>query len=504
MAGWGGLSNIIDNALQNRERPWNPPQLPPIQEGPRPPLHIIPQATPVGALKNRVALQNQYTPEATRILEESPTRVNYGDTQEVEGLHGSYHSSLGILDPLANRLGWPSGRMDIEASPNINGNPEQTLAHEFAHKWQDQIMNPQTRWLWGIDAPGQATDYASERVNREYEDAPPFAKGMELYANAAEPGPHGIPDDLRQQYYGMYRDNLTDPQALAPPIPPKPLTMPAVTPVGELKNRVALTNQYTPEAARELYETPTWVRFGHLNTDTQPSSWRENLRGSDGVAGFYRSGGLPGELFEDGSVGPGRTTEIAINGQNFDQPSEGTLAHEFAHKWYDKKLDPYGKEAWQQGDNANWHAKREADYRADGDRPISYYNELYAHNAERGPFFIRPEVRDMYYPGLYQDNITAPNDPLPSWMKHYQELLPDERPDMYPQVRPQMADRPQRRDESTPYGTEYWVNERNAPLGYFEDGGAMRPVVPFPSMTNPPQWPSVNIYDAWVDSGYRG
>lgn len=260
--------------------------------------------------------------------------------------------------------------------------------------------------------------------------------------------------------------------------PPLPVTMPAVTPVGELKNRTALSHQYTPEAARELYNTPTWVRYGEGYTDTQPTSWREGLQGSDGVWGFY---GGAASRYEDGSMRP-NAYEIAINSN----PNEEVLSHEFAHKWYDQRLTPQDRLMWSESKSldANPYAQERAGQRLDGERPIDYYNELYAHNAERGPFYIKPEVRAESYPGLYQENIRTANPPVPEWMRY--ELRPDE----------MNRSMPRAWETNDGFDTGHWVREREAPYGYFEDGGALR-------KRNLPQW-SMGALDSTFGFGMRG
>jgi hypothetical protein len=238
--------------------------------------------------------------------------------------------------------------------------------------------------------------------------------------------------------------------------PPLPYTMPAVTPVGDLKNRTAIYNQYTPEAARELYNTPVRAKIGYTPGDP----W----------LGGYASGNISTTIQPD------------------QEESQGTLAHEFAHKWHEQRLSPELKSSWANTaeDVVNWYASD-----LNSSHPHGNENELYAYNAQRGPSYMNPQVRDFYYPGLYRDEIRPPNPPVPEWERY--ALQSDELPPMSPDDR--YADEAwQVEERRTRFNPSHWVNEYEAPLGYFEDGGAVRNRLPYPSQWSPPQFPSMSEY----------
>jgi hypothetical protein len=212
-----------------------------------PPLDIIPQATPVGALKNRTALQHQYAPEATNILENSPVNLRFTAEPSLEGTTGHYRPTEGTLGNAFrkligdDRMGSYPGGIVVEGGTGYN--QESTLAHEFAHLWEDQIMTPETRAKWRTLAPKIAGDYAQERVSGDYEGLLPWEPEKELYATATEQGPAAIPEDFRQKYYGMYRDNITEP----PPPTPMAMELPTLDPDRLRKMR------------EQYYGTANWV-----------------------------------------------------------------------------------------------------------------------------------------------------------------------------------------------------------------------------------------------------
>jgi hypothetical protein len=248
-----------------------------------PPLDIIPQATPVGALKNRTALQNQFSPEATNILEQTPVNLRFTKEPALEGVNGFYN-------PRPNYMAYPEKLFQnndiLGVSPggiNVEGrnDAESTLAHEFAHAWQDQHMNPQTNWLWGIDPAGQATPHANERVATDYAGTS-YDPNVELYATGVEQGPWKIPEETRKQFYGMYRDNITQPQ----PSPPTAMQLSTMKP----PDLAGLRSQY--------FGTANWVP--EYNVDSYNSHGLPIKNPKLGIPTIYQqpfySGYLPGEV----------------------------------------------------------------------------------------------------------------------------------------------------------------------------------------------------------------
>jgi hypothetical protein len=288
-----------------------------------------------------------------------------------------------------------------------------------------------------------------------------------------------------------------------------------------------------------------WVRFGSYDTDTDESCWRDDYVGKNGIAGFY---GGPVQRFEDGSTGDGPNRyEIAIAGQGDELGSDSTLAHEFGHKWYDRHLDDAGKKAWVDSDyrkqwaqDINWIPEAQ---------DAGYYNELYAGNAQHGPSQMTPEERETYYPGLYRDNIrhirtagmqpnsgyALPGEEAPAlargfnpsdsrtpysteyWVPEHGanrgyfedggRVIPFDELTNFSSLRDAEAEYANalyaERNRVNSFSPEYWVNEREAPLGYFEDGGAIRSRLPYPAQWTPPQWPSLDMYDAATGYGMR-
>jgi hypothetical protein len=269
-------------------------------------------------------------------------------------------------------------------------------------------------------------------------------------------------------------------RAQAEKIPPLPNTMPAASPVADVKNRVAVSHSYTPEAAETLYKTPTRIRFGdfeELVPRTDTGHWD---RGQPGVkepdewrAGYYR---------HDVKMGPSRfnrdNPQIVVTGGNEWQPAEQTLAHEFAHKWDFEKVPQARRDEWSrdwqnvvQGDDLHGAHAREVSGTGHA------ATEAYAYHAQDGPQYMPTEDRGHWYPGLYKEGI----------------------PEYKPPESPEPAPRP-----FVPFDTSHWVNEYEASLGYFEDGSAVRSPLPFPQQWLSPQFPSFRSYDAWTGFGMRG
>lgn len=299
----------------------------------------------------------------------------------------------------------------------------------------------------------------------------PYAEASEI--SSSNVGPIYNPEDSspyqqETNTVGYMEPSRTSSEASVQSAPPLPYTMPAASPVADLKNRTATSRRYTREAARDLYETPTRLTVG--------------FNPGEGIAGGYAAGGIVTSL----------------------QPSQyrsaqETLAHEHAHKWHEQRLSPTQKEAWASiaGEASNRYARENNAW-----HPWGNENELYAYNAERGPFFISPELREEYYPGLYRDGP-------PSEGSYYsgEQWVPRQGIGPYVMAErgrtertpppPRLMDYWDWTTEAAPFSTEQWVNEYEAPLGYYEDGSAVRAALPLPSQWSPPQWPSLEKYQLY-------
>lgn len=231
------------------------------------------------------------------------------------------------------------------------------------------------------------------------------------------------------------------------PRPPSPPITSSATPIGNLKNQVAFSNQYSDEAARELHNTPTWGRYGSLWSDSVPMGRNPRLTGFFGVGGAY----TPGE----GNI------HLNALGTKNTLDNQDTLAHEFAHRWRDKRMEPAVKQEWEEkaADLASPYARFMMKVHH---QPGP--SELYAYQAERGPHSIDPDIRDRYYQGMYQDDLGEPPPPgLPISAFEY--------PDEYSQG----------------WSTEYWVNPENV-WGYYSDGEKIM------ESTLDRRWPKLSYY----------
>lgn len=344
--------------------------------------------------------------------------------------------------------------------------------------------------------------------------------------------------------------------------PPLPAVMPALTPIARLKNETAMNNSYTRGGAGILYDTPVKVRIGDAANDIPRGDTRrpDRLYGSMGIGGWYNSHDDLPVVFEDNSLQRGNLgqPEIYITGSNSARTpaerrgeNEATLAHEFAHKWYDKQLPDRRRTAWTEGgwNLADSYAKDMAEGRThDPNYPIDFYNETYAHNAERGPHFMAKSVRDDYYPGLYKDNVW-PATPVSDTYA----LRADEPVDDWQQALGRQHEAMSKWKDAlagaTPFNptpgweTMDWVPEKDAPNGYYEDYGKKGPSpwdrgwgnsmlgpnkaystdywvpeyeeaydaqgkpkvsIPMPLSWDPPQWPSIEMYDRANHYGMAG
>jgi len=228
---------------KEKEKPAeNIPPLPP----------TLPASNPVADLKNRTALSNQYTPEAQRQLNQTPTTLDTRINAHDDGTLGYYHLS----PPWPYYVAYPEALLKPDPSIGTitvnNVDPQQnveTLAHEFAHAYEDKYMSPQTRYAWQLQAPYVASDYAKERVSTSYENP---NDEVELYATATEKGPASIPPDLRNWYYGMYRKDIDQPPA--PSVGPQmaPPQVPAVPDFEALRRDYFDTSSWVPEDTAPL------------------------------------------------------------------------------------------------------------------------------------------------------------------------------------------------------------------------------------------------------------
>lgn len=259
------------------------------------------------------------------------------------------------------------------------------------------------------------------------------------------------------------------PQVRMENLPPLPPTLPVTNPVADLKNKTALSNQYTPDAQRRLNQQPTTVNYGLGN------------RNPYGALGLYTT-------YEDDPKG-----QILI--ENIPGENQRTLAHEFAHAWENNYMPPVQHQAWQTlaPQIATDYAKERVtrDYKEPANE-----REMYATATEQGPWSIPPSLRNDYY-DMYRQDIKVPQPPGLQMGSHTSVAPPYIDGLMSFQGRFQPF-QPLHSDKGDPFSTEYWVKEYEAPLGYYEDGSAVRSPVPFPSQWNPPQFPSLSDYEKWV------
>jgi hypothetical protein len=254
-----------------------PSQVQQVDTRPRPPRpSVMPEVTPVAALKNRTALQNQYSEPARKMLYNTPTHMQVGDywhvqddahteaesnpyvefrplgpkyqgmtTEQAVGLHlNPVSAQVNRLTDVAAGNKW-TAPYEIYLGGNHDLAPtEEVLAHEFGHKWFDQKIPTWQKAAWAFMGPTYASEQALQHAD---ERMPRFSPkyGTELYAHNAEHGPQNIDPTTRDRFYsGLYRDNIS--------VPPEPsiAAAPQIEP-------------YKPDLAsmRERYFSPQqWVR----------------------------------------------------------------------------------------------------------------------------------------------------------------------------------------------------------------------------------------------------
>lgn len=209
-----------------------------------------------------------------------------------------------------------------------------------------------------------------------------------------------VPINMLDYFMSLFENGV--PEKPDAGIPPKPPTMPEVTPVASLKNQTALRNQYTDEAARDLYKTPTKL-------DLSKSGMSKDIEGFyvpnlprisnylDPLLAYQRWRGTAPEM-----------GYITI-GDAENKPQ--VLAHEFAHAWEDQYMPWTQVSDWQMRgpsiatDYA--HERFNRDYPPGSDQQA----ELYALGTEQGPSAIPKDLRQSYY-GMYKPDITPPKGSL--------------------------------------------------------------------------------------------
>lgn len=198
-------------------------------------------------------------------------------------------------------------------------------------------------------------------------------------------------------------------QKAHPNVPPLPPHMPQAEPVAAIKNETVYKNHYTPEAAKQLFNTP--MRADFLTP-------RDSIKNS----GYYVADtrlNLPMERPPINPLAPRPNPQIVLssfNGWNAgDYSPSGVLAHEFAHLWEDQNLPRSRAIEWNRKwkQDATAFAVDQAQGRMDVSNNEGRAAEAYAHQAQGGPLTMPPETRGYYYPGLYQDNLGPERKPPP-------------------------------------------------------------------------------------------
>lgn len=206
-------------------------------------------------------------------------------------------------------------------------------------------------------------------------------------------------------------------QKAHPEVPPLN-TMPQTNPVAALKNKVALGNKYTPEAARQLFNTGVSYRIAPIDQNTLQQ-------------GYYKAA-FANPLYQlaNAIAGNPPTQRIFITNEGDTNPKSSgqdsaaeILAHEFAHKWYFENLplskrwdwiQNYQNDMSQQGkDTLNQYKGYYENQNLFGRLTDPIRAEAYAFQAQNGPQTMPPGTRGYYYPGLYQTDIGPEQEPPP-------------------------------------------------------------------------------------------
>jgi hypothetical protein len=273
------------------------------------------------------------------------------------------------------------------------------------------------------------------------------------------------------------------------PRPPRPNVMPEITPVAALKNQVAREQQYSDKARDVLNNTSVRMNISPFDE----GEWRAGGYSTPKLSEWaWPVAALPEEWQRPFKTIP--KPQIVIDGLDQSNPADDTLAHEFAHKWYFEQLPTQRQNEWrgQWFDNLvdPWTKERtlgRTDF-AVADDPYAAAQEAYAHYTEAGPMQMPPENRGYWYPGMYREGLGEQRMPDVATYMTQDELYARE-------MESQSALRP------SPYSTEYWTKNWDAPWGYYEDGSREYPPGVFPRRWNKPQFPSLSMYE---DLGVQG
>lgn len=196
---WLGLLGLMEQYDQQKKaEEWQ-------KEHPdAPPLVVMPQTDPVSALKNKVALQNQLTPQAARELYDTSVRYDIRDLRPDESRMGAYWNPREVV-PFVTLKQDPE--IEISSQDPID-TADLILMHEFAHKrdYTDQPTSLHKEWHknWPQATDKWVFDRVLGRTNLDLE-----GQGVEAYAHQAENGPHSMPPEVRGHYYpGLFKTGL--------------------------------------------------------------------------------------------------------------------------------------------------------------------------------------------------------------------------------------------------------------------------------------------------------
>jgi hypothetical protein len=288
------------------------------------------------------------------------------------------------------------------------------------------------------------------------------------------------------------------------PRPPRPNVMPEITPVAALKNQVAREQQYSDKARDVLNNTGVRMRLSPLDPPIpladagRVDSGQPGFTEGESLGGYYVEPKLNEWLWPLAALPqewqrPFRTVprpQIFLENQSPEMNPESVLAHEFAHKWDAEQMPVQRQREWRDkwsGLVDPWTKERTLG-RGLADDPVGAGIESYAHYAEHGPMQMPPENRGYWYPGMYREGLGEQRMPDVATYMTQDELYARE-------MESQSALRP------SPYSTEYWTKNWDAPWGYYEDGSREYPPGVFPRRWNKPQFPSLSMYE---DLGVQG
>jgi hypothetical protein len=184
-----------------------------------PPTTPGPANSPQGVLRSHVAADQWMSDDARRLLSQTPVHWNPQNDNPEAGQYAGPEKGIDLKT-------W--GRAPEEPST------QDTLAHEFAHAWQDQKTpnfhdpNYPDQFLSDVHYYADKDPYFNQPVAGWYDNAKqkyadnPYIDTQELGARIfAGVPPHRLPPDFRNQYYpGMYRADTpyAGPNYPAPPV----------------------------------------------------------------------------------------------------------------------------------------------------------------------------------------------------------------------------------------------------------------------------------------------